>query len=360
MDENYIHVDAEPAMPYYLEDGPTFSSGSDIETPDCHAQLVQVYTSPVDDYEDCPLEEPLLAISDPPAMTSKDGDVSGYPSAQAIDVLESDYRPLAEAEARPLVFESQSSLLKEGNEIRPEFLFVKVIKPHNDASLGVALRYVKSSQNDESTSSKSSGVYISRISPDGPLDQTPIAVGDQVIAINGISCMSPQGTKAGNDSRRKINAQDVANLIKATPAGEVSIIVRNAMGDPNLVSNTVPKPSAETRGRDKVGLTLRNERGSIIVKQIRTDSAFSGSLLVPGHRCIQVDHTRCDNPLVSPQDVATLMSQAQDSLTIVSRPRDTTNALVVSCDMHATWWRKIALIGVSVAASVAAAHSLGG
>lgn len=195
---------------------------------------------------------------------------------------------------------------------RPEFLYAKVLKPTRETTVGVFLK------------NRQDGVYISRLSPSGLMARSNLQPGDRVLAINGVSCICS-------------TAHKVAELIKKAEHS-VSIMVYNKHGDPNLVSSCIEKPNPNTR----VGVALRKSRGALVISQVHTDGLFVESLLVPGHRCIEINGVRCD--ILPPADAANHIGQSAQYVTIISRPpQEFAMVLASSCENHRGWWKNTAI-----------------
>lgn len=318
----FIDVDVEHAV---QDQVPEHSTGA---VP-CHAQVLPRSDSPGQ-----VITVPTFTTAE--AYPVLDALGSPYPHASAssaslLDMFRSS------AYIADTTVESSAALATDGQgghmQLRPEYIFVKISKNQNVESLGLFLRKYRYGDGIGYGGVCGSGVYISKIQPTSPLAKTPLRAGDQILSINGVSCCTTprEGTGPKHSSSRKIRVQDVVNLIKRAPKGMLSIVVRNAKGDPNLVSSTVQKP----KDTAKVGLALRNKQGSVVISRVHSDGLFGGSLLVEGHRCIQVNRTRCDTALIRSIDAANLIAEASDFVTVISRPRDAHSAMVLSnIDMH--------------------------
>jgi hypothetical protein len=202
--------------------------------------------------------------------------------------------------------------------LRPEFIFVRVLRDTPASPLGVTLRH------------RADHVCVTRVRKGGLLwrdgsggGRPFVRPGDRVLAVNGVSCIRSSAAK-------------VAKLVRNAKA-EVSLVLWNKDGDPNLVSCTVQKPSSDS----KVGVCVKNDHGAVRVSRVRPDGLFAGSLLLPGHRCIQINGVRTDG--FRSRDAASMISLCSDYVTIVSRPRQEC-AMVLSCEVRgntADWLRSV-------------------
>lgn len=211
---------------------------------------------------------------------------------------------------------SQSPHLAETGEampvghLRPEYIYVKVFKKSPTSPIGIVLRPRRDT----------GAVVVARIKRDGALVRSLLQPGDQILAINGVSCI-------------QASAPRVAKLIRNARKA-VSIVVWNKGGDPNLVSCTVQKPAQES----KVGVCIRNDHGAVRVSRVHPEGLFAGSLLLPGHRCIQINGIRCDG--LRSKDAASMISYCHEFVTIVSRPKQEC-AIVLSCEVKKAWWSSL-------------------
>jgi predicted metalloprotease with PDZ domain len=196
--------------------------------------------------------------------------------------------------------------------LRPEFIYVKVLKESPASKLGISLRH------------RADHVFISRVQTGGILgrgdSKALVRPGDRVLAINGVSCI-------------RFTAAKVAKLIRNAKSA-VSLVVWNKDGDPNLVSCTVQKHQLDS----KVGVCIKNDHGAVRVSRVHPDGLFAGSLLLPGHRCIQINGIRTDG--FRSRDAASMISLCTDFVTIVSRPRQE-SAMVLSCEVQSDWWKSV-------------------
>jgi len=212
------------------------------------------------------------------------------------------------------------------NYMRPEFLYVQVIRSNPHIKVGISLkRFGGGGDHDDDQTKK---VRISKVDAKGLFARTPLRPGDVVVAVNGISCHDR-------------STEEVFRLVKAS-MGTLSILVRNETGHPNLLSSTAQKPTGDAR----VGVTVKDDRGAIVVARVAQDGLLAGSLLMPGHRCIEVNGQCCE-PL-GPSEAVKILAGSPDFVTIVSRPtvKQTNHATVLSCSndeafhKNSSWWKK--------------------
>ena len=199
---------------------------------------------------------------------------------------------------------------------RPEYVFVQVKKPHPDATVGLSFRsrLVK----DELSGKVSLRTFVCKIADKGLFENLSLHYlreGDEVISVNNMSTL-------------KMDATEIAALLKDCKTC-VSITARNANGDPRTVASTVQK----TNGEGPIGLHIRsNFAGSRLkIHDVNRFSLFSNTLLVAGHRCLEINGHSCDG--MSATDAADcLRNSKSDLLTIVSRaPMKQTPRAVVLC-----------------------------
>lgn len=197
--------------------------------------------------------------------------------------------------------------------MRPEFIYVSVIKQSTTTKVGLGLKrrtvsnHSGSDDDKESNHDHLSEVYITRIDPNGLFGKTPIERGDVIIAVNGIAC----------HHAKKLS--DITSCIdQSTADGTVSILVRNGKGgQPNTVSSTVQKPTIAS----KVGFAMKDDRGAIIVTRVSAGGLFAGSLLMPGHRVIEINNVNCESASgIGPMETVTIVQSSADYVTVVSRP----------------------------------------
>ena len=199
---------------------------------------------------------------------------------------------------------------------RPEYVFVQVKKPSPHATVGLSFRsrVVK----DEHSGKIFLRTFIGGIADKGlfgDLSLHYLREGDEVISVNNMSTL-------------KMNATEIAAELKDCK-GCVSITARNANGDPRTVSSTVQR----TNSKGPIGLQIRsNLTGSRLkIHDVNRFSLFANTLLVAGHRCLEINGHSCER--MSATDAADCLCNSQsDLLTIVSRaPMKQTPRAVVLC-----------------------------
>ena len=204
---------------------------------------------------------------------------------------------------------------------RPEYIFCKLLKSKPDAPLGITFRSHRIrtrtvDSTDEEEGSASTCCVVSQISHDGPLGDWSlhyIRPGDIVLSVNGSST-------AGLD------AHQIAALLRES-RDSVSLTVQNPQGDPRTVASTVQKPAT----RSRVGLSLvSNLSGTKLeVGKVHRDSLFADSLLVPGHRCVEINGQTCKCMLATG---AVEVLRQRNLVTIVTRaPAAQQERAVVLC-----------------------------
>jgi hypothetical protein len=250
-----------------------------------------------------------------------------------------------QCEAVPIHYPTGSSANDDETEAttfsRPEFIYCSVLKPNNDAPVGLFLKSKCIKDGKDGTVQRH--VYISRIASNSLFSDPTnlLRVGDRILSVNKVST---DGMKA----------QDVANLIRAS-VGTVSITVRNPTGDPSLFGSTVEKPNEDA----KVGISLRNGgvRGCILLaSRVNANGLFADSLLQPGHRILFLNQKACRNvrsdtasewihhrePSVAPRH--------KNMVTIVSRPFNDLYATVLCLETRTVLQNAIPLAAVAAGA----------
>lgn len=279
----------------------------DVQVVDEEATIVHLDESQVvvDDHED---DDSIIELKEPALLSSSSAEESLseplLPQTEAYPVHGGRDRSWSDP-----VCQVETGLAAPLGYSRPEYLCVKLSKPSPGSSLGFHMQ------------NRDSGVFITRIDRNGLLGNLTLREGDQILAINGVSCVEAK-------------AQFVAKLIQKAERN-ISIVALNPQGDPSLVSSCVKKPYPDSR----VGLCLKNDRGAIRISRIHGHSLFIGSLLMPGHRCIEINGRRCEN--MRSIVAAELLGQSSSVVEIISSPPVAT-AMVLSCETHRRWFRSVA------------------
>jgi len=219
-----------------------------------------------------------------------------------------DNETIAQAREAPVVATSSSCEAVEDTVVasygRPEFIYVRVIKPKPGTVVG--LGFQTRMKRDQETGEPFLKTTVRSISDDGlfgRLSSHYLRPGDEVISVNNVSA-------------QKMDADKIAALLKASQ-GTVSLTVRNAYGDPRTVASSVQKPTSNSR----IGISVRsNTAGTKLkVSLINTDSLFANSLLVAGHRCLEINGHSCKSMLATGAAECLRNSGQDDMITIVSR-----------------------------------------
>lgn len=295
------------------------------------ASLVSVSSSE-SQYE----QEPVLQL-DSSHVLGTDFSLDYHVVGEARDCgdLHGDY-PVAEATLAPVPNDSSTVTPASDNAVfvscsgtltylRPHFIAVRIEKKTQDEKLGICFRRYLT------------GVFISKISSSSPFARSDLRVGDKVLSVNGVSC-------------RKLTAQKCVDIIKASPCS-VALCVQNSNGDPDTVSCMVQqKPDR------KAGIRLKGVRGSVLVKDIDSDSPFQSTLLMPEHRIMFINGISCQG--MRAQGVADLMADStKEYLNIVSRPRKEI-AMVIAINPHKTLWTRLAVACGLAAGTLSAIQSI--
>lgn len=201
---------------------------------------------------------------------------------------------------------------------RPEYIHAQVIKPTYSASVGLAFR--SRIIRDKVTGKSFLRTFITSITDDGLfgcLSSRYLRPGDEVISVNNVSTLKMDATKIATRLR---NAR-----------GTISITARNDNGDPRNVASTVPKPKQNGR----IGLSVRSNIAGTKLKihDVNDDSIFANSLLVAGHRCLEINGHSCKSMLAT-EAAECLRNSKSDLVTIVSRApaKQQQRAVVLCCE----------------------------
>ena len=111
-------------------------------------------------------------------------------------------------------------------------------------------------------------VILSSISDDSMFVNTPISVGQQLVAINGTSCIGLMKNQA---------------IVLFKELEGLTVMTK----DVGIISAKVSKPTADT----KVGIGLRSIDNCIVISSVSDDSLFAGTPIKPGLRVLQVNKT---------------------------------------------------------------------
>lgn len=177
---------------------------------------------------------------------------------------------------------------------RAEFICVLVWKSSSDSPLGIRFN------------SYSDGSFrIAGIDEGSLFADTPLAVGDHVVSINGYGCFGNGYQEGLRRLRQK--------------AGAVTVVVQNIGGNPMFVTTSITKPSPNS----KLGIKLRNVNGRLYISALGSKRIAAKTLLKP-----------CDRVLViNGVDVRHLASL--EALEIIHRARKVVNFQTTSMTRRA-------------------------
>mmetsp|Transcript_14833 Transcript_14833/g.32313 ORF Transcript_14833/g.32313 Transcript_14833/m.32313 type:complete len:324 (-) Transcript_14833:183-1154(-) len=226
-------------------------------------------------------------------------------------------------EARALTERETSNPLDQ--ERRPEFLYASAIKPTPDAPAGISFRKVDGF------------VVISHIKPNGLFKGSGLQAGDRVIAINNNNCMDSHLSR-------------VSKMI-AKSQSTVSVCVWNKHGEPHMVSSSVQKPSLDS----KLGISFQMRNGALTVSKVKVDGIFSGSLLMPDHRCFLINDQPCET---LDSHSARDMTSSFERVTIVSRARGNLATVLSVGTNEVRRWSAVAVGAATAAAALTAFNSI--
>lgn len=180
-------------------------------------------------------------------------DGNGYESEKEIVAL-----PIEED---PQVSDTQST--RSSETLRAEFISATVIKETEDTPIGMGLV------------SEDGEVLISSIQPETLIAKTPFRVGDRLLSVNNKRCYI-------------LDSQEVDEYI-ANLVGNVTLVVHNGGGDPNMVESMVFRP----RNR-QCGLGLKSSgRRRLRISSIDEKGLFVDSLLTVGDPILSINGENC-------------------------------------------------------------------
>lgn len=272
------------------------------------------------------LSEDAIIVDPSLVGTDSSDDVYDCESARRWSAASTKELPFVSALAEPLLSPAPVSLTTDTEAqaySRPEFLFLRLEKQTQDQKVGLCFRQ-----------GPQGGTIVSRVVPSGLASQGNLKVGDRVMSVNNRSCL------AASPSQVVELIGQVENVL--------DVIVHNPEGCSETVSTCVQVP----KNIDRVGVTLKLDRGAVHVSRVHSDSLFCESTLQAGHRVVWVNRQRCENMTL--QVAAELLHKYNSGFcTIVSKP-DYRNALVLACDSQRTIWGSFALgLGMAVGAASA-------
>lgn len=160
-------------------------------------------------------------------------------------------------------------------------------------------------------SNENGDVLISRIDPDSLMAKTPFQVGDRLLSVNQKRCYV-------------MDAKDVVQFM-ATLEGNVTIVVHNDGGDPNLVESMITKPSLDHR----CGLGLASTgRLHLKISNIDADGLFFDTLLNVGDPVVSINGEECE--ICDAQDAGEIIARAGIYITIKARTLLETGVVVAA------------------------------
>lgn len=247
-----------------------------------------------------------------------------------------------------------------------------------DVGLHVAMVYkeTKTSKVGIGLKDREGMIIISSIADDSMFANTDIEMGQQLVAVNGTSCIglmknqaivlfkelegltvmtkevgivAAKVTKPTADTKVGIGLRSIDNCIVVSSVADDSLFVgsplkpglrvlqvnktdmygltrtqaiapfKEAVGtlsvladDIGLIAAKVTKESASS----KVGIGLREMAGHIVISSIADDSLFANSDLMPGLRLVCVDNVLCKG--LSKMDAINLFKEAEGSITVLA------------------------------------------
>lgn len=185
-------------------------------------------------------------------------------------------------------------------ERRAEFISATVHKAVHTPLLGMDL-----------ACDENGDVAIASIEAGSLMSKTPFHVGDRLLSVNTKRCYV-------------MDAKAVLQFI-ATLVGNVTIVVHNEGGDPNLVESMITKPSVDHR----CGLGLASSgRQHLKVSNIDADGLFFDTLLNVGDPVVSINDEGCE--VCDAQDAGDIIARSGLYITIKARTLLETGVVVAA------------------------------
>ena len=137
-------------------------------------------------------------------------------------------------------------------------------------------------------------LIISSIAPDGLFANTDLKLAHKLVSINAKYC----------DTLTKIEA---INLLKEAPSSLT--LVQEDIG---LMSITVTKETVDS----KLGITITEMNGMIVITNIAEDGVFVNTPLVPGLRLLCINSTLCKG--IGKSDAIAVFKKAEGEITVIA------------------------------------------
>jgi len=155
------------------------------------------------------------------------------------------------------------------------------------------------------------GVAFTRAGPESPLMVKLIREGS-IFEATELEAGMIVGTVQGELMTWK-TPKDAADVLRAAPAGEVTITSEIFVGD--ITKSEDPEA--------KLGISLKNSTKSpgIFVSKIAEEGAFAGSELASGQKVLLINGAPCPDTV---REAITLVKEAKGSLKIIAIPTDLT------------------------------------
>ena len=197
-------------------------------------------------------------------------------------------------------------------ERRAEFISATIHKPPTDDKDTTTNRSQQSHTLGMDLISDDKGeVFIASIAPGSLMANTPFQVGDRLLSVNSKRCYI-------------MDAKDVVQFM-ATLEGNVTIVVHNEGGDPNLVESMITKPSLDHR----CGLGLASTgRQHLKISNIDADGLFFDTLLNVGDPVVSINGEMCE--VCDAQDAGEIIARAGIFITIKARTLLETGVVVAA------------------------------
>jgi C-terminal processing protease CtpA/Prc len=151
---------------------------------------------------------------------------------------------------------------REIQNVRPEIISVTFFKSKQDDSSGFTLC--------------GNEARIAAFTEASMASYSSLRPGDKILSVNTKDCASEQ-----------MDSISVSRMLQSA-VGDVTVVVHNQGGMPDLVSSTIVK-----RPDDGFGLCLGSINNSIVITSIRPDSKFANSVLNVGDVVLEINQTPC-------------------------------------------------------------------
>lgn len=194
--------------------------------------------------------------------------------------------------------DSDTSSTFSSPPLRAEFISACVTKETEETQLGMELE----SQDGE--------ILISSIAPGSIMANTPFEKGDRLLSVNSKRCYI-------------MECQEIDEFI-GMQVGNVTIVVHNQGGDPNMVESMVTR-----REGSRCGLGLKvSGRRKLFISSVKRGGLFFETLLTVGEPIVSINGENCET--CDARDAAAIIDQAGKYVTVKARTLFETGLVVAA------------------------------